>query len=317
MPVTRLGVAGLGWLGEALIREVPRVPNLTVTAVQDVIADRARLVAFTYDVRWCGERYEDLIRRDDVDAVVICTPNGLHASQAQAALLAGKDVLVQKPLALTAADARRTADVAAHSRRLLFVDYSYRFLDTIRMLHDNAKSVRSARAAFHNIYGPGVEKAWFFDPSKSGGGALMDLGVHLLDLGFWLAAPSQVDIRDVEFSDERPVEHAAQVRLGLDDVPFSVEVSWNAQLPATEIFFEVEAENGPVRWENVDGSFFHFRTRREESVLLDRETTLREDTLRAFARAVEDRQPPPIDLRVYEVIDRAYAVVRSGSERLP
>jgi predicted dehydrogenase len=251
---------------------------------------------------------------------LICTPNGLHAGQAQAALRAGKDVLVQKPLALSCGDARATVTTAAETGRLLFVDYTYRFLETMRVLGDAVSAsgeIRSIRATFHNIYGPGAEKSWFFDPKKSGGGALMDLGVHLLDLGLWLVEPSRLELERAVLADERPVEHSAQLRLRLDDIPFDVEVSWNAPLPASEISFEIETTGARLRWENVDGSFFHFRSLQDGSVLLDRETTLREDTLRAFASAVAERKAPPIDVRVYEMLDRAYAVVRSGRESLP
>src|SRR5215211_6486955 len=96
----RLAVAGLGWLGESLLKDVARFPHLEVAAVQDVRLDLARDTARRYGVRWSGERFEDLVALSDVDAVAICTPNALHAPQAQAALRMGKDVLVQKPLAL-------------------------------------------------------------------------------------------------------------------------------------------------------------------------------------------------------------------------
>ena len=93
--MTRLGFAGLGALGEALIREVSGVRGLEVVAAQDVRLDLARDIAARYEVSWYGECFEDLLAADGVEAVVICTPNAFHASQAQAALRAGKDVLVQ------------------------------------------------------------------------------------------------------------------------------------------------------------------------------------------------------------------------------
>ena len=307
--MTRLGVAGLGWLGESLLKDVPRVGGFQVLAVQDVVPDRARAVAERYAAGLALQRFEDLLALDDVEAVLICTPNGLHAEQAQAALRAGKDVLVQKPLALSCADAVRTLDVAGQSQRLLFVDYTYRFLDTMRALRAALPAVapiRALRAVFHNIYGPGAEKTWFFDARLSGGGALTDLGVHLLDLGLWLVAPRQVTLEAAELGDRRPVEHAARLGLRLDEVPFEVEVSWNAPRPASEIAVEVVARGGVVRWENVAGSFFHFRTLRDGRVAADRETTLREDTLRAFAASLSSRRAPPVDARVYALLDSAY-----------
>jgi predicted dehydrogenase len=307
--VIRVGVAGLGWLGESLMKAVPRVGGLEVLAVQDVVHARAQAVADRYGARLALQHFDELLVVDALDAVLICTPNGLHAEQAQAALRAGKDVLVQKPLALSCADAVRTLEAARGTARLLFVDYTYRFLETMRALRAAVPSpaaIRSIRAAFHNIYGPGAEKAWFFDARMAGGGALMDLGVHLLDLGLWLVGPRGVSLQSADLSDPRPVEHAARLALRLDEVPFELAVSWNAPLPATQIFFDVVSERGHVRWENVDGSFFHFRTLCDGQVVADRETTLREDTLRAFVESVTSRRAPPIDTRVYALLDMAY-----------
>lgn len=307
MPVVHLGVAGLGWLGESLIKDAVRSPDFRVVAVQDVVADRADDIASRYAVAWSGQSFEDLLSRSEVEALLISTPNHLHAEQAQQALRAGKHVLVQKPLALASADARLTLQVAGETDRLLFVDYTYRFLETMRPLREVSGGVRSIRAAFHNIYGPGADKPWFFNPATSGGGALIDLGVHLIDLALWLARPTAVVLEAARLSREAPVEHAADLRLRLDDIPFDLAVSWNAELPATQIFLELDTAAGTLCWENVDGSFFHFRAVRDGNVLADRETTLREDTLRAFAAGLASpRSAPEVDVRVYEVLDEAY-----------
>ena len=300
-----VGVAGVGWLGEALIRELPKFPELRLAAVQDTRAETAAGVAERYGSTWHGDRFEDLMTQPGVDLVAICTPNALHVPQARAALTAGKHVLVQKPLALSQSDAQAIIDLARHVERLLFVDYSYRFLDTMQRLRAEMAEPRRVRAVFHNIYGPGSEKAWFFDPKLSGGGALVDLGVHLIDLAVWLLEPREIRLESVRLTGE-PVEHAASLRLRLDETPFEIDVSWNAPLPESMIGFEVEDQLGSVRWENVAGSFFRFRTLRGEDVLLERETTLREDTLRAVCDALREGRAPSIDARVYAVLDQAY-----------
>jgi hypothetical protein len=79
-------------------------------------------------------------------------------------------------------------------------------------------------------------------------------------------------------------------------------VSWNADRPLTEISFEVDG----VRWENVEGSFFHFRTVCGGQVVADAETSLRGDSLRALCRALKSGDAPAIDARVYALLDRAY-----------
>src|SRR5205823_1353130 len=142
--------------------------------------------------------------------------------------------------------------------RMLFVDYSYRFLATIDALRDTLAGnghVQAVRAEFHNIYGPGNEKPWFFDRHLSGGGALLDLGVHLLDLALWLIQPGDVALdRAVLGSGE--IEREAKLCVLFNrSTPFELAVSWNAELPETRIVFEVDGDHGRVRWENVAGSF--------------------------------------------------------------
>jgi predicted dehydrogenase len=311
--VTGIAVVGVGWLGESLIKDLAVVPGFELVAVQDARADLASEVAARYACPWSSDSFDALLEQPNVEAVLICTPNALHVPQAQAALLAGKHVLVQKPLALNAADAAATVALAQQTGRLLFVDYTYRFHQTVQCLAD-ARDVRAVRAAFHNIYGPGPEKRWFFDARLSGGGALLDLGVHLLDLALWLLQPRSASLETAELTGP-PIDTAAHLRVRLDDLPFDLDVSWNASRPQTEISFEVDTPSGRLRWENVAGSFFHFRTRHDETIVLDRETTLRADTLRAFAHALDRQQAPPIDLRVYALLDQAYG--RAAADRCP
>jgi predicted dehydrogenase len=305
-----LGLAGAGWLGECLLKELPAFPELRLAGVQDVAGDLAREVGAHYESPWTGERFEDLLAAPGVDAVILCTPNFCHAAQAIAALEAGKHVLAQKPLALTAASATTVVEAAKASGTLLLVDCSYRFLETVRVLEDTLPRiapVRRVSARFHNIYGPG--KGWCFNRAQSGGGALIDLGVHLLDLALHLLGPAEVAVDAAELTCEpgAEVESTAALVARLDEIPLEVAVSWGANLPQTEIGLTLEGERGTLAWENVDGSFFRFRTQLDGETLLERETALRDDTLRAFSAALRGRGAELPDVRVHELIDAAYA----------
>jgi predicted dehydrogenase len=302
----------VGWLGESLVKALSHVPRLRLAAVQDADPELAAEVAARAGSPRHGTDYEALVATPDVDVVVICTPNWLHVGQARAALLAGKHVLVQKPLALTPVDARATVDLAARVGRLLVVDYSYRYLETVRSLRvalPDIGRIERVTAAFHNIYGP--SNRWPFEPRLSGGGALIDLGVHLLDLGLDALRPRRVRLEAAELSFDRGyrVEDAARILVRLDDVPMSVEVSWNADRPLADISLQVDGDRGRLRWENVDGSFFHFRSLWDGALLLDRETTLRADTLEELDRALRHGVAPPIHLEVYDLLAEAYTSI--------
>src|SRR5690606_23528514 len=130
-----------------------------------------------------------------LDGVVVCTPNACHAEQSVAALERGLAVFCQKPLARTAGEARDVIDAARNADRNLGVDYSYRWTFGARILRRLADSgslgaVRSVEAVFHNAYGP--DKAWCYDPVQ-GGGALLDLGVHMVDLVLWILGGPAVE----------------------------------------------------------------------------------------------------------------------------
>jgi predicted dehydrogenase len=305
-----LGFSGLGWLGQSLLAEMEHFPELAVAAVQDVARPLAEELADKYKAAWVGTDYSDMLRQPEVDAVVICTPNVQHPAQARAALALGKHVLVQKPLALSAREAAQTIDAATAAQKLLLVDCSYRFLATTGLLAKAVSElgpIREIRGAFHNTYGPG--KSWFFDPAQSGGGALMDLGVHLIDLALHLANPQRVNLEKIALGYDRglAVEDSALFEASLDTIPLHLEVSWQAPRDLTDISLEIFCADGLAAWRNVHGSFFRFQTYRDDTLLLDRETTLRHDTFRAFSNALHDVNAARPDVRVYALLEQAYA----------
>jgi predicted dehydrogenase len=294
-----------------MLDHLPRVPIFRLAAVQDANPGLAAQVAERYASPWHGERFEDLLAAPGVDAVVISTPNTFHVPQAQAALRAGKPVLCQKPLATAAGDARAALDLAKALGQVLFVDYSYRLLDTAAALRSALPAigaVRAVSAAFHNIHGPGADRDWFIDPKRSGGGALIDLGVHVLDMVLWLLEPREVRLERamLDRRPERLVESGARLEVRLDEVPLTVDVSWDAPKPLTEINVVVDGAGGQARWDNVGGSFTHFRTQCDGRLLIDQERALRENTLNAFAAALASGSAPRVDTRVYDLLDQAY-----------
>jgi predicted dehydrogenase len=306
-----LGFAGLGVAGKAMIDHLIKEPSFRLAAVQDANLALATEIAGQYGSPWHGQDFEEMLAAPSVDAVVVSTPNTFHVPQAQAALRANKQVLVQKPLATSAADARATIDLAAANGRVLFVDYSYRLLETVARLRAAVPAigtVQAVSAAFHNVHGPRKGRDWFLDPALSGGGALMDLGVHMMDLVLWVLSPSEAVLKRAELG-RRPdllVEHSARVELQLDSVPLDLAVSWDAPGPETDISVDIDGSRGRLRWNNVGGSFAHFQTWLNEQLLIDREITLRENTLHKFAAALASGTGPPIDIRVYDLLDRAY-----------
>jgi predicted dehydrogenase len=131
----------------------------------------------------------------DVDGVVIATPSAAHADQSIQALQAGAAVFCQKPLGRSGAEVQAVVDAARQADRLLAVDLSYRFTEAGRRVRGLVQEgalgpIHAVDLTFHNAYGP--DKPWFYDRALSGGGCIMDLGVHLIDLALWILDGAQV-----------------------------------------------------------------------------------------------------------------------------
>jgi predicted dehydrogenase len=243
----RLGFLGLGWIGRS------RLDAIVASGVAEIgaVADPARPEAL--------DTFDELLERE-LDGVVIATPSALHAEQAVAALERGLAVFCQKPLGRTAAEARAVVEAARAADRLLGVDLSYRFVQAFQVARDIVRSgelgeILAADLAFHNAYGP--DKPWFYDANLAGGGCVIDLGTHLVDLAVWTLDLEPVEVRACLQGE--PVEQLATA--DLDHVRLTC--SWNLHVGRDAV---IEASfygtDGGVSVRNVEGSFYDFRCHR-------------------------------------------------------
>ena len=139
------------------------------------------------------EDWRALLVRDDVDAVTICTPNAVHAEQLLAAIEAGKHVLVEKPFTVNVPEADAVIEAARAKGVVVMTAHSARFAPPVVAMREALQTgaigtATSVEGTFCHA-GPGAwapEATWFTDPASAGGGALLDLGVHLVDTLRWL-----------------------------------------------------------------------------------------------------------------------------------
>jgi predicted dehydrogenase len=239
-----------------------------VVAVADVNVDAAVKAASEIPgTRACSDLDELLTM--NLDGVVIATPNALHASQAISALDAGAAVFCQKPLGRTASEVRRILEAANRADRLLGVDFSYRYTDGLQKIAAIIRSgaigeIYTAELTFHNAYGP--DKPWFYDRSQSGGGCVIDLGVHLIDIALWMFDRSVVGgtarlfSNGVAWDGSDGVEDFGTMRLDFEGGA-TAQISCSWRLPAgRDAIIEAAfyGRHGAVKWQNVGGSFFDF-----------------------------------------------------------
>ena len=184
----RMGVVGLG-MGQGHAQGYQSHSGAELVALCDVDEARLQTVAATMEV---PEQYTDtrkMFRQAGLDAVSIAVPNKFHAPLTIAALQAGLHVLCEKPMATTVKEAERMQAAARKARRNLMINFSFRFNEASGALKQQVEAgtigdIYFGRSVWHRRRGmPG---GWFTDKELAGGGPLIDLGVHRLDLALWL-----------------------------------------------------------------------------------------------------------------------------------
>jgi predicted dehydrogenase len=321
----RLGFVGLGWIGRLRLQAVAEARAAAVAALCEPVRQRLQDAAEAHaDVATFRDAEEALAAADalELDGVVIATPNALHVAQARAALDRGLAVFVQKPLGTGAGEVQALIEHARSADRRLGVDYTYRHLDAAHGARELVRrgalgEVFFVEAAFHNAYGP--DKEWCFDPEVAGGGALMDLGVHLVDLSLWLTDGSRVEgvrgwTRDLP--GHRGIDGFSAVEYRIRAGPsVRVAASWHAHA-GRDCAFEVtlHGTEGSAVLRNVEGSFYDFelclRRARSEEVVARDERRWMDRAIVAWARDLADDPgyDPSVEasLEVARVVDRVY-----------
>lgn len=270
----RLGFLGVGWIGRHRMQAMLATSGVEVGAIADPSPEmRTEALAFAPDAA-IVDGIEELLTQD-LDGLVIASPSALHAKQSIAALKAGVAVFCQKPLGRTAAEVEAVIAAARQADRLLGVDLSYRFTNAMQRIQTTIAAgelgrVFAADLTFHNAYGP--DKPWFYDPALSGGGCVMDLGVHLVDLALWALNWPEVARLDshllsggAPLTDPRTqVEDYAVATLTLaDGAVIRLACSW--KLPAGQeavIAADFYGTTGAASMRNIDGGFYRLAGRR-------------------------------------------------------
>ena len=184
-----IGIVGAGLQGRRRAEALKQFKDDKLIAVADINHDMATALANDTDAR-VYSNWEELIERDDINAVIICTPPNLHAPISIAAMKNSKHVLCEKPLAMNPVDAEKMVEVAQNNHAKLKCGFNHRYHPGIKQakawvsqgLIGDMISIRCQ----YGIGGrPGYDKEWRADVKVAGGGQLMDQGMHLLDLCRW------------------------------------------------------------------------------------------------------------------------------------
>lgn len=266
----RIGFLGTGWIGRSRLAGIAAAGVAEIAAIVDPSEECARAAQELAPGAAILSDTTSLLEAG-LDGVVIATPSALHAQQAIAALEKGIAVFCQKPLGRNTQEAARVVAAAAAADRLLAVDFSYRHTAAATALAELVQAgdlgtIFAADLVFHNAYGP--DKPWFFDRAQSGGGCLMDLGVHLADLLLWLTGFPQVEeVAARIFAKGRPLPPGADAVEDFASASFTLGTGASVQMACSwhlhagqdaQIAVSLYGTRGGASLRNVGGSFYDF-----------------------------------------------------------
>jgi len=272
MSKARVGFLGTGWIGRYRMEAALATGAIEAVAVCDPSPECAEEAAKLAPDAKLLPSFEALLD-EPLDGLVIATPSALHAAQSIAALERGIAVFCQKPLGRDAAEAQAVVAAAKQADRLLSVDFSYRYTAAAQAIAERVRGgelgqLFAADLVFHNAYGP--DKPWFYDRAQSGGGCVMDLGVHLVDLLLWLLDfPEVTNVSSALLAGGAPVpadgvEDYAVAQLTLaSGLVARLACSWRLQAGQEAVIeASVYGTGGGASLRNVGGSFYDFEAKR-------------------------------------------------------
>jgi len=237
--MVNVGVIGLGRMGMLHLMSCLNIDGVKVVAASDP-STKALKKARKLGVNVLYEDYRDLLSKNsEVDAVVISLPNFLHLESVRLALEAGLHVFIEKPLAKNVEECREIVRLVEKTGKKLTVGNVLRFEEGIIKMKEtlNSGSIGSLEVVtleeiingpFSHPRNPAPVADWWFDPEKSGGGVLLDLGCHLIDLfRFFVGEECEVDFSSLEYFFNLPVEDGAIVMLrSSNSVRGIINVGW-------------------------------------------------------------------------------------------
>lgn len=227
-----MGIVGCGRISKSHLEAVAALPEYgRIAAITDVNADLATEVARKYSAAYVAS-YEQMLARPDIDAVLLCTPNNLHAEQSIAAMQAGKHVLVEKPMAETAADARRMADVARRTGKVLAIGQTFRHCDAVRYIQDHWQDFGKLLAleVSQCVFWDGPQAPWWATRTPNEGVILSLFAPHSLDFVQMCMRdpPLRVHVEAARHQDRWLGEDEAMMLLGYSGRRMaSVHISYN------------------------------------------------------------------------------------------
>jgi predicted dehydrogenase len=291
-------------------------PNAELVLIADGDAERGQTASARYGVSWVAD-YHEAVTRDDIDAVIICSENVHHKAMTIAAAEAGKHVLCEKPIATTVADAQQMIEACARNGVKLQIAFPVRFNAATIGLRDAIKAGRIGEPLIIAARNPGMcPHDWFVQPELSGGGAVIDHTVHVVDVLRWMfdtevtEVYAEVDTRIYDI----PTDDTGLLMMRLSNgIPVSLDTSWSR--PANNpiwggVMIEIIGETGVLSLSAFNNNIDLIEVQGPSDSRIPAEVTGDPEMVGAFIDAVRFNSDPTVTgvdgLRALEVALAAY-----------
>ena len=250
MEKAKVGMIGLGWIAQVFhMPIISKFNDAEITCVCDRDKTRARAIAEKYGIKRFYTDYKEMLAKEELDAVDICTSTDMHKEVSIACLEAKRDVFVEKPIARKLDEAIAIAESVKKNRRQLMVGMNHRFRPDAMMLRsfiENSELGKVFYAKTGWLKKPSSEGTWFSQKEMSGGGVILDMGIVMLDLALWMTGYPEVSrVNATNYSHKTKVEDSSVAYLTMKNgATITIEVSWNFHIENELYYCNIYGEQG-------------------------------------------------------------------------
>ncbi|MGQ9690292.1 MAG: Gfo/Idh/MocA family protein [Thermoproteota archaeon] len=315
------GVIGCGGIADR--RTIPEgiisAKDSRLVAVMSPHEEKVRRIARKYGVKRYYTKEEDLLRDPEVEVVYIATPNHLHHRQAIAAAEYGKHILCEKPLALTIKECEEIMSACRRNNVKLAVGFMMRFhachVEALKLIKEGSLGKPVVGRAQLTAWYPDIPGAWRQDPALGGGGCLMDMGIHCIDLlRMFFGEVTEVSAFADTLVFSYPVEDSSLITLRFENGAYGVVDSFfNIPDAAAQNRLELYGTKGALLADGTIGQ----ESRGKLKVYIQEEERGYDATQRREALGVQIRELAPIPINIYRAeVEDLIRCIREDSEPL-
>ncbi|MGO0063419.1 Gfo/Idh/MocA family protein [Brevibacillus fluminis] len=279
----KIGIIGAGSISEAHLEAMKGDSRAEVMAIADISEEQGASRAEQYRIPQVFTDYGEMLKLADIDAVIVCVPNYLHIEATKSALAAGKHVLCEKPMAMNVAQAEEMIAAARQADKILMVAQNNRFRsDTqyVKQMLEEGKlgEVYHAKAGWVRRNGIPGWGSWFTRKDLAGGGPLIDIGVHMLDVALWLVGhPKPVSVLGQTYAQFGPhkrglsewgrkdesgyfdVEDMAVAMITFENgFTLTLDASWASHIKEENVFLDLYGKEGGTSLRLMDQQFAYY-----------------------------------------------------------